>query len=189
MNSKLIVISAPSGAGKTTIAKKLLEKNPNWSFSVSCTTRLKRSHEENFKDYEFITFEEFIIRKEKGLLLEFEEVHGQMYGTSLSTVHEALSKGRVLILDVDVNGAIRIKKAYPKESITIFIHPPNLDILNERLKKRGTDSHKKIKERLERTSLEIKKSIEFDVEVVNINIHETVEKISNEIQKKNERKK
>ena len=189
MNSKLIVISAPSGAGKTTIAKKLLEKNPNWIFSVSCTTRSKRDHEKNFKDYEFITFEEFIIRKEKGLLLEFEEVHGQMYATSLSTVDEALITGKVLILDVDVNGAIRIKKAYPKESVTIFIHPPNLDVLNERLIKRGSDSQKKIKERLERTSLEIKKSNEFDIEVVNINIVDTVEKISNEIKKIIERKK
>jgi guanylate kinase len=112
-----------------------------------------------------------------------------MYATSLSTVDEALITGKVLILDVDVNGAIRIKKAYPKESVTIFIHPPNLDVLNERLIKRGSDSQKKIKERLERTSLEIKKSNEFDIEVVNINIVDTVEKISNEIKKINERKK
>tara|TARA_B100000029_G_scaffold112346_1_gene104489 strand:+ start:11043 stop:11612 length:570 start_codon:yes stop_codon:yes gene_type:complete len=189
MNSKLIVLSAPSGAGKTTIAKKLLEENPKWRFSVSCTTRPRRSQEKNFEDYEFITSAEFLYRKEKGLLLEFEEVHGQMYGTLQSIVDDALNKRRVLVLDMDVNGAMMIKKTYPKESITIFIHPPNFDVLNERLKNRGTDSKEKIKERLKRTSLEVEKSVEFDIEVVNVNIHETVEKISNEIQRINERDK
>lgn len=185
MNMKLIVISAPSGAGKTTIVRKLLEKYPEWQFSVSCTTRPRRNYEKDSEDYEFITDEEFTARNERGELLEYEEVHGYMYGTSALAVDSALKVGAMLILEVDVKGALAIKKAYPDESITIFVCPPSLDVLKERLRKRGSDSEKRIDERLKRVAMEMRKSAQFNIEVLNIDVDKAVKEITMKLEQIN----
>ena len=185
MNAKLIVISAPSGAGKTTIVRKLQELHPGWQFSVSCTTRQKRDYEKDADDYEFITAEEFSKRIENRELLEYEEVHGHMYGTPRAMVDSALQNGTDLILEVDVNGALAIKKVYPDESATVFIHPPSLDVLKNRLRKRGADSEERIEERLKRAAMEIEKSPGFDIEVINSDIEQAVTEISIKLEQMN----
>ncbi len=185
MNAKLIVISAPSGAGKTTIARKLQEKYPGTQFSVSCTTRPRRSYEKHSTDYEFISYEEFKNRQETGSLLEYEKVHGYMYGTPTAVVESSLKNGIVLILEVDVNGALAIKSAYPEESVTIFVHPPSMESLKMRLRKRGSDSEERIEERLKRVNMEMGKSDQFDLEVVNENLDEAVEEIALKLEQMN----
>ncbi|MEE2876399.1 MAG: guanylate kinase [Candidatus Neomarinimicrobiota bacterium] len=185
MNAKLIVISAPSGAGKTTIARKLQERYTSWKFSVSCTTRPRRSYEKDSQDYEFITDEEFRKRQKAGSLLEYEQVHGHMYGTPSLLVESALSNGTVLILEVDVNGALAIKEAYPEESVTVFVHPPSREILKARLKKRGSDSEQRIKERLKRAGMEMQKANQFDLEVTNVNIDDAVDEIVMKLEQMN----
>ncbi|MBH31891.1 MAG: guanylate kinase [Candidatus Marinimicrobia bacterium] len=185
MNVKLIVISAPSGAGKTTIARKLQERYPGWRFSVSCTTRPRRSYEKHSTDYEFISDEEFKNRQKAGALLEYEEVHGYMYGTPTAVVESSLSNGTVLILEVDVNGALTIKAAYPGESVTVFVHPPSMESLKVRLRKRGSDSEERIEERLKRVNMEMEKSNQFDLEVVNENLDEVVNEIALKLEQMN----
>ena len=185
MTANLIVIAAPSGAGKTTIARKLQKKYPGWQFSVSCTTRPRRSYEKDSQDYEFISDEEFWSRKEAGSLLEFEEVHGYMYGTPTASVESALGNGTVLILEVDVNGALAIKEAYPEDAVTVFVHPPSLESLKVRLRKRGSDSEDRIEERLKRASMEMEKSDRFDLEVVNEDVDEAVEEIALKLEQMN----
>tara|TARA_A100001037_G_scaffold248899_1_gene231392 strand:+ start:1487 stop:2059 length:573 start_codon:yes stop_codon:yes gene_type:complete len=183
MKGKLIVISAPSGAGKTTIARKLQKININWGFSVSCTTRPKRKDEINFKDYEFISenkFKERIINNE---LLEYENIHGYLYGTPINSIKKSLNENKTIIVEVDVNGGLAIKLNYPKNAISIFIHPPNLNVLKERLIKRGSDSLNNINKRLKRANMEIKKSNEFDIQVINIDIDNAVDEINKKLSK------
>lgn len=181
MKAKLIVISAPSGAGKTTVVRRLEALFPEWKFSVSCTTRPKRSYEKEAEDYEFVSDEEFERRRANGELLEYEEVHGYFYGTPVSAVEVALRNGTSLILEVDVNGALAIKAKYPEESVTVFIHPPSMEALKQRLRKRGADSEKRIEERLERVSMEMEKSHRFDIEVVNEDIDRTISEITEKL--------
>ena len=185
MNAKLIVISAPSGAGKTTIVRKLQELHPDWQFSVSCTTRPKRDYEKATEDYEFITAGEFSERIENRELLEYEEVHGYMYGTTRAAVDTARQNGIVLILEVDVNGALAIKRVYPDESATVFIFPPSLEVLRERLKKRGSDSQERIERRLKRAAMEMKKCHSFDIEVINSDIDQAVSEINEKLKQMN----
>lgn len=180
MKGKLIVISAPSGAGKTTIARKLQKININWDFSVSCTTRPKRKDEVNFKDYEFISENEFKRRINKKELLEYENIHGYFYGTLIERIQQSLNENKTVIVEVDVNGGLAIKLKYPDNAVSIFIHPPSINILKERLIKRGSDSLNNINKRLKRANMEINKSNSFDIQVVNIDIDNAV----NEIDKK-----
>ncbi|MCS7229982.1 MAG: guanylate kinase [Candidatus Kryptonium sp.] len=184
---RLIVVSAPSGAGKTTIAKKIMEKFPFIKFSVSATTRPKRDGEVDGKDYFFLTREEFEKKIQNGELLEWEEIYGNYYGTLKSVVEEALKNGNVLLFDVDVNGAISIKKKFPDDAILIFLKPPNIETLKERLKRRKTESEEQLKKRLERVPMELEKAIYFDYIFVNDKLEDTIKSVEraifNEIEK------
>ncbi|CUS93277.1 guanylate kinase [Candidatus Kryptonium thompsonii] len=131
---KLIVVSAPSGSGKTTIAKKILEKFPFMKFSVSATTRPKRNGEVDGKDYFFLSREEFEKKIQNGELLEWEEIYGNYYGTLKSVVESALKNGDILVFDVDVNGAISIKEKFPEDSVLIFIKPPKYGNAQRKIK-------------------------------------------------------
>ena len=162
----LIVISAPSGTGKTTLCHMLLEEFPNMEFSISYTTRKPRPGELNGRDYFFVdrkTFERMI---EEGDFLEWAEVYGNLYGTSKSQVLKALEEGKDILLDIDTQGALQVKKNFP-EAVLIFILPPSLKELERRLKKRGTDDEETIKKRLQIAREEIRKALEYDYIVVN----------------------
>lgn len=178
---KLIVVSAPSGSGKTTIAKKILERFPFMKFSVSATTRPKRNGEIDGKDYFFLSREEFEKKIQNGELLEWEEIYGNYYGTLKSVVENALKNGDVLVFDVDVNGALSIKKKFPDDSILIFIKPPNIETLKERLKRRKTESEEQIKKRLERVPMELEKAKYFDYIFVNDNLEDTIKSVTRAI--------
>ncbi len=163
----LIVIAAPSGCGKTTIAKAILEKNPKMLFSVSATTRPMRNGEVDGKDYFFISKEEFKRRIEANDLVEWEEIYGNYYGTLKSEIERALAKGLIMLFDVDVKGALSIRKHFPEESVLIFIKPPSYKVLESRLKNRKTESEDTLRKRLERVPMELEQGDQFDFQVIN----------------------
>ena len=162
----LVVISAPSGAGKTTIARAIMERNPSLMFSVSATTRPKRAGEVEGRDYYFLTPEEFKRRADAGEFVEWEEVYGYYYGTLKKEVERILQAGRTVVFDVDVNGGLSIKHHYP-EAVLIFVTPPSMEVLKERLVKRGTESEDTLHKRLDRVPMELEKGKRFDYQVVN----------------------
>ncbi|RMG64639.1 MAG: guanylate kinase [Calditrichaeota bacterium] len=173
----LVVISAPSGGGKTTICKKLIERHPDeMKISVSATTRRPRPGEVNGVDYFFISEPEFFERVRRGEFLEYERVHGNYYGTLRSTVEKLLAEGYTVLFDVDVNGALAIKKRFP-EAVLIFIKPPSIEALKERLRARQTDDPEEIEKRLRRLPEEYAKSKEFDYIVVNNKLEDTLRQI------------
>jgi len=162
----LIVISAPSGTGKTTLSHMLLREFPNMEFSVSYTTRKPRNGEINGRDYWFVDRETFEKMIEEGNFLEWAEVYGHLYGTSKSQVIKALSEGKDVLLDIDTQGALNVKKNFP-EAVLIFILPPSLRELKRRLESRGTDDEETIKKRLKIAREEIRRAPLYDYVVVN----------------------
>jgi|TARA_B110000305_G_C19442759_1_gene642922 guanylate kinase len=166
---KLIVFSAPSGSGKTTIVKHLLpQEELNLEFSISATSREKRGDEENGKDYYFLSAREFKNKIKGNDFLEWEEVYANnFYGTLKSEVERIWAKGKHVIFDIDVSGGLRIKRKFPKETLAIFIKPPSIDELKIRLKKRQTESEDKIKMRVSKASAELATAPLFDVIIVN----------------------
>ena len=164
---KLIVISAPSGCGKTTIAREILRRHPEMLFSISATTRTKREHEQDGKDYFFLTPDDFRKRIERDELAEWEEIYGNYYGTLKSEIDAALRNGQSMMFDIDVNGALSLKRLYPDDAVLIFIKPPSIEILEQRLKNRNTETPETIAKRLERVPMELGKTPEFDFAVVN----------------------
>jgi guanylate kinase len=162
----LFIVSAPSGAGKTTLCRKLVSSLPNLQFSVSYTTRQPRKGEVNDRDYTFINRQDFRLMADKGEFIEWAEVHGALYGTSRKRLEELLDSGNDVILDIDTQGAIQIKERY-KEGIYIFILPPSLETLKERLKNRMTDSKEEIGKRLGRAIAEIKTFDKYDYVIIN----------------------
>ncbi|MGB9771036.1 MAG: guanylate kinase [Candidatus Kapaibacteriota bacterium] len=167
---QLIVLSAPSGAGKTTLAKYLLAAFPEFKFSVSATTRKPRPNEINGRDYYFMSEEEFKRIIESDGFVEYEQIFDNYYGTLKSEVENSLSKGEVVVFDIDVKGALSIKKLYPKEAFLIFIAPPSLDILQQRLKNRGTESTEQLQKRMERIQMEMEQKDKFDYVLINDDI-------------------
>ena len=163
----LFAISGPSGTGKTTLCRGLQKKLPEVSFSVSCTTRKKRFNEIDGQDYHFILIEEFTKDISNNKFLEYEAVHGDYYGTLKKTVEDSILNKKLLLLEVDVKGAKTIKCLYPDNLVTIFILPPSLDNLQNRLINRGTDSDTRIKKRLTRLELELKEKDWFDYHIIN----------------------
>ena len=165
----IMVVSSPSGGGKTTVVNRLLEKAPGLKRSISHTTRELRKDENDKEDYIFISAEQFKESIKRDEFLEWEENFGNYYGTSEKQVREALTNGQDVILSIDVKGARRVKKKFP-ESISIFIMPPSVSALTERLKKRNTEKAAQMKLRLEESEKEIAAADEYDYLVVNEDI-------------------
>ncbi len=163
-NGKLVIFSAPSGAGKTTIVKHLLTKFPELEFSVSATTRQARGDEEADKAYHFISKEEFLHRIAKKQFVEFEEVYsGTFYGTLRTEIERIWKKGKTVIFDIDVEGGLHLKRKYNGQALAIFVQPPSLEVLKERLTGRGTDSADKLKERFAKAEKELNYAPRFDI--------------------------
>jgi guanylate kinase len=174
---KLIVISAPSGAGKTSIVHFLLNKIAGLSFSVSACSRTKRENETDGIDYHFLAVEEFQKKIKKGDFLEWEEVYkNQYYGTLKSETERIWEKGETVIFDVDVLGGLNIKKQYTSECLAIFIMPPSLETLEERLQSRGSESADSLHKRISKAKGEIARSGEFDKVILNDNFDIACEK-------------
>ncbi|MGH2566958.1 MAG: guanylate kinase [Bacteroidota bacterium] len=178
---KLIVLAAPSGSGKTTIAKAILQKYPAMMFSVSATTRPQRKDEANGKDYFFLSNEEFEKKIRDGELVEWERypdaVNGNFYGTLKSEVDRALAQGRVMLFDVDVKGALSIKRLYGAEAVLIFITPPDLEALQQRLLNRKTEDDATVQSRLARVPMEMELGKKFDYQVVNDHLEQAVARV------------
>jgi guanylate kinase len=165
---KLIVISAPSGAGKTSIVHFLLGKTDTLSFSVSACSRARRDNETDGIDYYFLTVDEFQKEIKEDSFLEWEEVYkNQYYGTLKSEVERIWREGKTVIFDVDVVGGLNIKKQYPENCLSIFIMPPSITVLEERLQNRGSESAVSLQKRLAKAKEEIEKRKEFDQVILN----------------------
>lgn len=168
MAGKIVIISSPSGAGKTTIVRRLLERHNEFMFSVSATTRPKRNGEIDGKDYYFLTETEFRNKIDSNEFAEWEEVYaGKFYGTLKMEIERIWETGKTGIFDIDVKGALSLKGVYRQQALTIFIAPPSFATLEERLKNRGTEDPVALKERLKRASFEMEFRERFDKSVVN----------------------
>lgn len=169
ISGKLIIFSAPSGAGKTTLVRHLLEIPAlNLAFSVSATSRAKRGYEEDGKDYFFITPEQFRKKIEYGEFLEWEEVYqNQYYGTLKAEVDKLLKAGKNVIFDIDVEGGMNLKKIYGKEALAIFVKPPSIKHLEERLNSRSSEDEESLKTRLDKAVSELEYAPQFDKVLLN----------------------
>ncbi len=169
----IIAISAPSGTGKTSIVKRIINEIPGLVFSVSATTRKKRENEKNGIDYFFISEAEFAEKIKKNEFVEWEKVYDYYYGTFKSVIEENISKGKSVILEVDVKGALSIKKIYPEADL-IYVIPPSHDELTRRLKNRKTENDTDLRKRLERAIMELSIKDKFDYFVVNKDLEKAI---------------
>ena len=177
---KAIIFSAPSGSGKTTIVKHLLETNDNLGFSISACTRDKRGrNEENGKDYYFLTPEEFKAKIDKNEFVEWEEVYaGNFYGTLKSEVDRIWSQGKHVIFDVDVKGGLHLKEYFKEKGLAVFVKVPSLEVLEKRLHERKTDSSSSISQRLFKAKFEMSFEDKFDVSLINEDLETSLKKAS-----------
>ncbi len=174
-NGKLIVVAAPSGAGKTTVVKHLLSHIPDLSFSVSATTRPIRPGETNGKDYHFISLDDFKKKIISDEFVEWEMVyHDKYYGTLKSEVERIWNTGHHVIFDVDVVGGLHIKQRYPQNTLAIFIMPPSIDELAQRLQSRNTEDMHSLQERIQKAEQEISVANKFDTILLNDNLERTL---------------
>lgn len=168
MEGKLVIISAPSGAGKTTIVNCLLDQELGLEFSISATTRKPRRSEMNGKDYYFLSREDFIEKISRGEFVEWEEVYSNhFYGTLKEEMERIWRNNKHVLFDVDVKGGLNLKKIFGAKAISIFIMPPSVDELEKRLRLRGTDNSSRIRIRVNKAIEEIKLSSDFDIIVIN----------------------
>ncbi|MFN3821707.1 MAG: guanylate kinase [bacterium] len=181
---KIIVLSSPSGGGKSTIIGEILKQRPDYLYSVSVTTRASRPNEKNGVHYSFVSREEFLQKVNSGEFAEWAEVHGDLYGTPKSTIQQALAQGKVILMDLDVKGGRQLKELYPQETVLIFVYPPSEEILKERLRNRG-DSEEEIQRRLQRAAWELELGNFYTYKVVNYKLQDTVKEIINIIENNN----
>lgn len=178
LNGKLIIFSAPSGSGKTTLVRHILKTYPDFiEFSISATSRPKRGVEVNGKDYHYLTVEEFKERVANNEFLEWEEVYaGTHYGTLRTEVEKIWAKGKAVIFDIDVEGGLNLKNQFKDQALAIFVMPPSIKILEERLNSRSTDSKESIARRIAKAEKELKTAELFDVFILNENLDEACAK-------------
>lgn len=179
---KLFVFSAPSGSGKTTIVRKLLREFDDLVFSISATTRKRRGNEVEGKDYFFINEEEFKRKIENEEFIEWEKFYGYYYGTLKSFVDKQLEQNKSVLLEVDVKGAVRIKKKY-SNSVLIFIAPPSKEVLKQRLINRKTETAEDLQKRIERAEMELEYKDKFDYVVINENLDKAIEEVKKIVKK------
>jgi guanylate kinase len=173
---KLVIFSAPSGSGKTTIVRELLKRFDCFEFSISATSRQPRGVEQNGVDYYFMSNDEFKARVERDEFVEWEEVYaGTCYGTLKSEMERIWAKGNVIIFDVDVMGGINLKRLFGDDACSVFIMPPSVEELERRLRGRGTDAEEVIQKRIAKAEFEISKAPEFDHVVINDKLDVAVE--------------
>ena len=172
-----VILSSPSGGGKTSIAKALLARRQDIGYSVSCTTRAPRAGEVNGKDYYFLTEQEFIARRAKGDFAESAQVHGLWYGTLRSEVEKVLGSGKHVILDIDVQGAAQFRRAFP-QAVLVFVLPPSGESLLERLRERGTENAAQLTRRLQSAIAELKAVPEYQYVVINDELERAVQRVA-----------
>jgi len=174
MDGKLIIFSAPSGAGKTTIVKHLLSQYPDkLAFSISASTRKPRNNEIDGKDYYFISKESFLHKVAQKEFVEFEEVYsGTYYGTLRSEIERIWAQDKIVVFDIDVIGGLHLKRKFGKQALAIFVQPPSLDALIDRLRGRGTDTEEKLAERIEKADKELQFNDQFDIILENNDLSE-----------------
>ena len=177
-NGKLVIFSAPSGSGKTTIVRHLLKVFPDrLAFSISATSRAKRGVEENGKDYHYLSAEEFKKKVDEGGFLEWEEVYaGLFYGTLKSEVERIWTEGKTVIFDIDVEGGLNLKNQFGDKALAVFVMPPSIKILEERLKTRSTDNPESIARRVAKAEKELKTAELFDTFILNEKLEEALVK-------------
>lgn len=176
MNKKLYVISGSSGVGKGTVLKRFLEKNPDFMLSVSCTTRTPREGEIDGVNYFFLSKDEFKNCIDNDKFLEWAEFAGNFYGTKKKFINQCLAEGKNIILEIDTQGALKVKKQMP-ESVLIFISPPSLETLENRLRGRHTEDEETIQKRLKEVKEELKRAENFDYKIVNDNLENAVSEL------------
>ena len=173
---KLVIFSAPSGSGKTTIVRELLKRFDCFEFSISATSRKPRGEERDGVDYYYLSNDEFRARVERDEFVEWEEVYaGTCYGTLRSEVERIWAKGNVILFDVDVMGGIKLKRLFGDDACSVFIMPPSVEDLERRLRGRGTDAEEVIRKRIDKAEFELSKSSEFDFTVVNDDLQQAVD--------------
>jgi len=184
MEGKLLIFSAPSGSGKTTIVKKILEKNPNLEFSISATSRPRRENEIDGKDYYFLSINDFKTKIKNDEFVEWEEVYqNRFYGTLKSELERIWSEGKHVVFDVDVIGGLNIKKKYPEKALAIFVMPPGIEELERRLRLRSTDSSEDIKTRIGKANEELKYADKFDMIIINDNLEKAIQESEHVVHK------
>ncbi len=174
-------MSGPSGSGKSTLIARLREDFPRLSFAVSCTTRSPRPGEIDGREYFFLDHEEFREKTQSGEFIEWEELHGNCYGTLKSELGRLWDEGRLPLLDVDVKGALRVKSLEPR-ALLVFVEPPSLEILEQRLRARGTESEEQVRIRLARSCEEMERARDFDHRVVNDDVSRAADELKNVFQ-------
>lgn len=175
----ILVISSPSGGGKSSLTQAILQSEESFVKSISVTTRLKRPGEIDGEDYYFISLKKFNSLLEQNELIEWTQIYDNFYGSLRKNIEEFLDKGVDIIFDIDWQGAREIKKQKPKETVTIFLLPPNIEILQKRLKERGQDSQEVIEKRIKNAPEEIKHSSEYDYVIINDDFKQTYDEIKN----------
>ncbi len=173
----LFVVSAPSGGGKTSLCKEVIRRLPNFEHGISYTTRQRRANEVDDRDYHFVSEEQFMEMVENDEFVEYAYVHGNYYGTSMTSIADTLSKGKHLLIDIDVQGAQQIEDRYGDEGVFIFILPPNFDLLRERLTDRQTDKADEIERRLKKAEEEVTHYHNYDYVIINDDFHEAVKEL------------
>ena len=183
-SGKCVIFSAPSGAGKTTIVHRLLDQIDNLSFSVSACSRQARVNEKDGVDYYFLTLEDFKKKIDESAFVEWEEVYPEnFYGTLKSEIERIWLQDKVVIFDVDVIGGLNLKRFFGQNALSVFVQPPSMEILEERLRSRKTESEEKIKMRINKASLELQRENEFDYILVNNDLEKAVTEIKTEVLK------